>query len=109
MYFIVNYQISIYLFILMFIIRSIALAFSSSFEEILHYDVINKEIIASTLGFVQTFFLIGDSLGALISTLAIKGNYIFVFIFLSFFIFINLIVLFKIKSIIKEPVKNYLL
>lgn len=64
-----------------------------------YYEFLDKDIMASLIGFVQTCFLIGDSLGSLISTILIKNNYAFIFIISGILVFFNVLVFFKLKKL----------
>lgn len=95
----ISFNWGLFLFVTFFLIRSIILSITTCFEEILHYEFLDKDIMASLIGFVQTCFLIGDSLGSLISTILIKNNYAFIFIISGILVFFNVLVFFKLKKL----------
>lgn len=62
-------EFGLWLLVLAVLVRSLCLSFSSAFEQILEYDLLNKATLGVVLGFTQTAFLAGDALGSLFTSL----------------------------------------
>ena len=83
-------EISIYVLLFIFILRTFLLSTSTCTEEIIHMQYISKQQFAAVFGLLLTLFLIGDSFGAFISSLVFDHNYLNIFLISAVFVFLNL-------------------
>ncbi|MEG0487670.1 MAG: hypothetical protein RR575_07015, partial [Acinetobacter sp.] len=83
-------EISIFVLLFIFILRTFLLSTSTCTEEIIHMQYISKEQFASVFGLLLTLFLIGDSFGAFISSFVFNYNYLNIFLISAGFVLLNL-------------------
>lgn len=95
-------EMSIFVLLFIFILRTFLLSTSTCTEEIIHMQYISKEQFASVFGLLLTLYLIGDSMGAFISSLVFNYNYLYMFLISAAFILLNLIVYILLSFAVKK-------
>lgn len=95
-------EMSIFVLLFIFILRTFLLSTSTCTEEIIHMQYISKEQFASVFGLLLTVYLIGDSLGAFISSLVFNYNYLYMFLISAGFILLNLIAYILLSFAVKK-------
>ena len=83
-------EMSIFVLLFIFILRTFLLSTSTCTEEIIHMQYISKEQFASVFGLLLTLFLVGDSFGAFISSFVFNHNYLNIFLISAGFVLFNL-------------------
>ncbi|UNU73260.1 MFS transporter [Moraxella nasovis] len=97
-----RYNLGIWFLFFLVLSRSVFLSLSSSFEQVLEYELFNKATLAMALGLTQTSFLAGDALGSLVTSLWIDPknihDYAKICSYCSILVLFHMIILFILKK-----------
>lgn len=103
------YGLGLWVIVLATLARSAFTGLSSSFEEVLEYEFLDKATLAMALGFTQTSFLAGDAIGSLVTSLWIVPknveNYAQVCLYCAVLAFFHMAIIFLLKLLIKNSIK----
>lgn len=100
------YGLALWVLVLATLARSAFTGLSSSFEEVLEYEFLDKATLAMALGFTQTAFLAGDAAGSLVTSLWIVpkniADYAQICLYCAVLAAVHMAIVFLLKLLIKR-------
>lgn len=100
------YGLALWVLVLATLARSAFTGLSSSFEEVLEYEFLDKATLAMALGFTQTAFLAGDAAGSLVTSLWIVpkniADYAQICLYCAVLAAVHMVIIFLLKLLIKR-------
>lgn len=100
-----SYELGLWVLVIGALARTLFLSLSSSFEQVLEYELLDKATLAMALGFTQTAFLAGDALGSLITSLWVipknASDYAQICLYCAILAGVHMAVIFGLKGLVK--------
>lgn len=100
-----SYELGLWVLVIGALARTLFLSLSSSFEQVLEYELLDKATLAMALGFTQTAFLAGDALGSLITSLWVipknASDYAQICLYCAVLAGVHMAVIFGLKGLVK--------
>lgn len=104
------YYSSLWLLIILAILRSGLLSLSVCFDEVFQYEILDKDNIGLVIGFLGTAFLVGDAVGSLITSTFIIPNtpkdYAMICVLCAIMAFVNVGIVVYLKRCVAKIVKK---
>lgn len=100
-----SYEFGLWVLVIGALARTLFLSLSSSFEQVLEYELLDKATLAMALGFTQTAFLAGDALGSLITSMWVipknANDYAQICLYCAVLAGVHMVVIFVLKCLAK--------